>query len=132
MLFICFWIKILFLKIDYSDEISFLTFEEHMFTQTLYFILFLLFIKNKLNFIANKKTIFLGKISFALYLIHQFVSLKYLIPYTSEYLKLNFWFSSLFIVLPIVIILATLITFYIEIPLNRRLNKLFLKRNNQF
>jgi len=85
----------------------------------LYFILFYLFINNKLIFIVSNITIFLGKISFALYLIHEYISVEIILPYLTKQLNINFWISAIFITLPLVILLATLITYYIEIPLGK-------------
>lgn len=76
-----------------------------------------MFVNNKLKFIVNKVTLFLGKISFALYLIHESVSSGYLIPTLTQELKMNFWIASVCIALPTVLIIASLITFYIEIPM---------------
>jgi peptidoglycan/LPS O-acetylase OafA/YrhL len=86
---------------------------------TVYFGLFVLFINGKLKFIVSKPTVFLGKISYALYLIHQFLTISFLIPYLEESWGINFWIASIVIALPIAIALAALITYYVEIPVNR-------------
>jgi peptidoglycan/LPS O-acetylase OafA/YrhL len=95
----------------------------------LYFSLFTLFVNNKLGFIVSKPSLFLGKISFALYLIHQTISVDVIIPFLTNRLHINFWISSMLIALPIIILLAALITFYIEIPLSKRMKDTLKKFN---
>ena len=87
----------------------------------IYFLLFVLFVNDKLGFIVSKTTLFLGKISFALYLIHQLISFGFIIPIMTKHFHFNYWISALFICLPIVIGLASLVTYYIEIPFSRNL-----------
>ncbi len=96
---------------------------EYSVMLTLYFCLFTLFVNGKLNFIVSKATLFLGKISYALYLVHQYVSLHIIIPYFVKTFKVNFYIASFCIALPIVIGLATLITYYIEVPLSKKLKE---------
>ncbi len=87
----------------------------------LYFLLFILFVNNKLKFIVSKPTLFIGKISFALYLIHQFISIECIIPALEKYVISNFWITSS-IALAISISIASFITYYIEIPLGKKMN----------
>lgn len=87
----------------------------------IYFFLFFLFINGWIRIMVNKGTLFLGRVSFALYLIHQFISVKVIIPLFYEYLGINFWLVVLGINLPLVIGLAYLITQYIEVPYSRRM-----------
>lgn len=84
----------------------------------IYFLLFTLFVNHKLNFIVSKYTLFLGKISFALYLIHQYVSLEIIIPFLTNKMQINFPIAAI-ITLLIVILIASFITYFIEIPLGR-------------
>jgi len=78
-----------------------------------FFFLFYLFIYGKLSWIINKPTVFLGSISYSLYLIHEnigFVIMRYL--YT---LHLNAW--AIFIIPTLSTIgIASAITFGIEKP----------------
>jgi peptidoglycan/LPS O-acetylase OafA/YrhL len=97
---------------------------------TIYFTLFTLFVNYKLQFIVNRFTLFMGKISFALYLIHQFVSLKYIIPYFHTELGINFWVVTFLINLPILIIVASLITYKIEVPLSKKMKYKLLEKLN--
>ena len=61
------------------------------------------------------------KISFALYLIHQFISIEFIIPALEKYVISNFWITSS-IALTISISIAAFITYYIEIPLGKKMN----------
>ena len=97
---------------------------------SIYFLLFTLFVNNKLKFIVNKATLFIGKISYALYLSHQYLSLHILVPFLTEKLHINFWIAAIFIVLPIIITVAFLITNFIEVPFRKKMkdtlhNKLY-------
>ncbi len=102
---------------------DFINQKEYAIMIILYFGLFTLFVNDKLSFIVSKGTLFLGKISFALYLIHQYISIHLIIPYFTEELMVNFWIVSLFISLPVVIILASIITYYIEVPFSKKMKE---------
>lgn len=99
-----------------------------------YFAIFILFIHSRLNFIVNDLTLFLGKISFALYLIHQYFSIGWIIPLFYNNLGLNFWIVTLFIDLPLIIGIAAFITYSIEIPYSKKmkngLRKVFKPRED--
>jgi peptidoglycan/LPS O-acetylase OafA/YrhL len=99
---------------------------------SIYFILFTLLVNGKLKFAVNRITLFLGKISFSLYLIHCFLGSRVIIPaLTSKYFHLNYFAAAYLITLPIVIILAYLINIYVEIPISKRMrNKLMLLADN--
>jgi len=89
-----------------------------------YFFLFVLFTLDKLKFIVNKPLIFLGKISYPLYLIHNYLGSKIIIPTLVYSKRFNFNISvAIIITIVIVIIIATLITNLIEIPANKALKK---------
>ncbi|MGK4569054.1 hypothetical protein [Flavobacterium sp. 3HN19-14] len=89
-----------------------------------FFLIFVLFVNRKLHFIVNRVTLFLGKISFALYLIHQWISIDLIIPFFTEKMQLNFWVVVLVVNLPLVILLATAVTFFVEIPAGKKLKTL--------
>lgn len=118
---------------DYSgNSSSFIDLWEYAFMLFFYFSLFTLFVNGRLKFIINKPSLFLGKISFALYLTHQMISLGIIIPFLTKKLNFNFWLSSA-IALFCSIVLATFITYFIEVPYSRKMrNKLYsimYKRN---
>jgi peptidoglycan/LPS O-acetylase OafA/YrhL len=119
IIILCLLCQILLFK--YGRSKTFINNTEYAIMLALYFSLFTLFVFGKLNFLICNVTLFLGKISYALYLVHQYISIGCIIPFFMGKLHFNFWISSFLIALPIVIILATLITYYIEIPLSKRL-----------
>ena len=104
-----------------SKASSFISHTEYITILGIYFVVFILFINHKLQFIATKPMLFLGKISFALYLIHQYISTVIIIPFITNYIIHNFWIA-VFLALIISICLATIITYYIEIPIGKKLN----------
>ena len=102
------------------DNGAFITHPEYISMLAVYFILFFLFAHHKLNFIISKPTLFLGKISFALYLIHQYICYEVIIPRMLAH-GFSFWLAaSLSLLFSIGV--ATIITFYIEIPFGKRIN----------
>ena len=86
---------------------------------------FYLLINNKLSFLGTRILIFLGTISYSLYLVHQ--SIGYIIINYIEQLGLT---NEIFILVPISIsiALATVITFYIEKPIQQFLLTKYKKR----
>ncbi|MFT3681918.1 MAG: acyltransferase [Ferruginibacter sp.] len=108
----------------------FISWTEYNLILTFYFILFTIIINLDANFIINRFTLFFGKISFALYLTHKYVSLKYIIPLFHLKLGMNFWMVVFLIDIPIVIGIASFITYKIEIPYSKKmkdaLQKIFL------
>jgi peptidoglycan/LPS O-acetylase OafA/YrhL len=89
----------------------------------IYFLLFILFVHGKLKFIVNKVTLFLGKISYSLYLIHQFLAVNVIIPILTRMMHINYWVASFFIALPLILLVAFFINRYIEIPISRRMRQ---------
>jgi peptidoglycan/LPS O-acetylase OafA/YrhL len=85
-----------------------------------YFIIFFLAVRNRLKFIINPISLFLGKISFALYLIHFNISRKLLLPLFHEKLDINFFVASI-ITIFIVVGFASCITYMVEIPMQKKL-----------
>ena len=104
-------------------SLNYISWTQYSIMLFIYFVLFVLFVNNRLTFIVNKTTLFLGKISFALYLIHQFISLEFIIPSFHSKLGLNFWIVAIFIDLPIIIGVATFITYKIEVPYSKKMKE---------
>jgi len=104
-------------------SLNYISWTQYNIMLFIYFVLFVLFVNNRLTFIVNKTTLFLGKISFALYLIHQFISLEFIIPSFHSKLGLNFWIVAIFIDLPIIIGVATFITYKIEVPYSKKMKE---------
>jgi len=125
ILILCFLAQI-FLYSNTYRYINFITQTEYTLTLTVFFSLFILFVNNKLKYIVSPVSLYFGKISFALYLTHQFLSFNFLIPTLVEKWHWNFWIATLCVSLPISIILASTITYFIEIPLGKKM-KSYLK-----
>ncbi len=110
---------------------SFINQTEYAVALSVYFSSFLLFVHNKLSFISKRPFLFLGKISFALYLTHLYLINGHVLPLLINRLEINFWISSLLVCLPVSIAVATAITYWIEIPLGAKmksaLTNVFLK-----
>ena len=89
---------------------------------------FLLFLFGKLRFIVNPATMWLGKISYSLYLIHQYLGIRILIPQFIEKFRINFWLAAP-IALVIVLVVAYCINRFIEIPAMRFIKSKFPVQN---
>jgi len=118
----CFMCQIILFP-DAGRSNSFINWTEYNMMLFIYFTLFALFVNDRLTFIVNKTTLFLGKISYALYLIHQYISLKLILPIFYVNLGLNFWIVVFFIDLPIIIGLATFMTYQIEVPYSKKIKE---------
>jgi peptidoglycan/LPS O-acetylase OafA/YrhL len=92
---------------------------------TLYFVVFYLYTANLLSFIVNKVTLFLGKISYSLYLIHQYVSVSLILPlFThSKFFHFNFWLVVFVMVLPVILFAGYILNKFVEIPSNKYLKQ---------
>ncbi len=90
-----------------------------------FILIFILFTRNSLKFIVTRSTRLLGRISYPLYLFHQYVSIYYLIPFFSNRLHLPYAISCI-CSLVIVITSAGLITVYIDEPIRTKIKKRFL------
>lgn len=93
---------------------------EYMGMLVFYFLLFVLFVNGKLKFIVNRVTLHLGTISYALYLVHQYLGVHILIPQLMEAGNISFALAVL-IAVAVCIMVASIVTFYIEAPLRTRL-----------
>jgi peptidoglycan/LPS O-acetylase OafA/YrhL len=100
---------------------------EYTIILTVYFSAFALFVHGKMGFLVNPVTLFLGKISFALYLVHQFISIGAIVPAMLRH-GANFYVATFLVALPVVIGLATAITFWVEIPAGKKLKAFLSKR----
>lgn len=91
---------------------------EYKAVLAVYYALFFLFVFGKLRFIVNKGSLFLGKISFALYLIHQYFSIYFLIPNLMKW-GVNYYAAAFLIALPVCVLIAAGITIRIEKPVGK-------------
>ncbi len=127
LIFLCLVVGILlFDNGGYSN--NYLNRTEYTITSIFYFGIFFLFINNKLFFIVNQFTIRLGNISYTLYLIHGYIGSKFLIPILTKYYNFNI-ISSIIITTIFVVILASLITKFIEQPSIKWMRKLYYPQN---
>lgn len=109
----------------------FLDIYQYAATLGVYFLIFILYISNKLGFIVNKVTVFLGTISYSLYLIHQSIGMKMIIPFFSKYT--GYWKAHL-LAITVVIFLSFLINKLVEKPAmeyirNKRRSKALLSQS---
>ncbi|WP_215114274.1 acyltransferase [Exiguobacterium sp. s70] len=123
------------LKTDFNHYVIFLIciFYEIIFFSTVnnlftisFVLIFVLLINNKLTFLRFKPLVYLGTISYSLYVIHQ--NIGYVIL---NFLNSNNMSNEFFLVIPLIIsiFLATFITYFIEKPLLKFLNNKYFKRS---
>jgi peptidoglycan/LPS O-acetylase OafA/YrhL len=93
----------------------FITLTEYAALLVLYYAVFFLFVYKKLGFIAVRPLLFLGTISYALYLVHDYVSIRIILPTLLKLTGHAFVLSG-FLTLVVLIALATFLTYKIEIP----------------
>jgi peptidoglycan/LPS O-acetylase OafA/YrhL len=99
---------------------------EYIPTLMFYFILFVLLANHKLKFILSKYTLFFGKISYSLYVVHQFLIFNFLMPLLIKRLGLPIGLAGS-ISFVIVTILAAIITHFIETPMRIKFKQFFNK-----
>lgn len=127
LIILCFITQI-FLFNDGGRSRSFINIYEYTFMILMFFLSFIFFVNGRMKFVINQVTLFLGKISFPLYLIHQYLSREILIPVLQNKFGFTFWLSTL-VSLFVVVMIANLISKNIEFKLNKKI-KFFL--NNFF
>lgn len=93
----------------------FVTLTEYTVLLVVYYTIFFLFVNKKLGFIAVKPLLYLGTISYALYLVHDYVSVHIILPALLKITGHAFALSGL-LTLVALIALATFLTYKIEIP----------------
>jgi peptidoglycan/LPS O-acetylase OafA/YrhL len=119
------------LTFTYSERFgSAINYTEYKVMLCVYFLALTLFVNGKLKFIVSKVTLFFGNISFALYLVHQAFSKEILLPWFLEKLYFPFW-PAAFCSLAIVVSIAGIITYFIEIPVRKKLKQKLLSKNNR-
>ena len=115
---ICFAAQVL----NSGGRLYYITFPQYTTALILYFSAFVLFVHGRLRFIVSRTTVWLGTISYALYLIHHEVSEAFLLPLLHNRLHLNI-FICYFISLAVVAGIAAAVTFYIEVPARKKLRE---------
>jgi peptidoglycan/LPS O-acetylase OafA/YrhL len=113
---ICFVLQIFLFKYVGTNG-EFMSVVEYLYLVLLYHILFALLILDRLSFINNRVTQFLGKISYSIYLVHLYPSGLLIAFFTnSKNFHFNLWVVIFFIVLPYIIITSYILNKYIEVP----------------
>lgn len=109
-----------------GKALNFISRMEYIPALMVYFVLFMLLAHHKLMFIVNKYTLFFGKISYPLYVVHQFLTFNFLMPFLINRLGLSIGLAGGISFL-IVTILAVMITNFIEIPMRVKFKQFFNK-----
>jgi peptidoglycan/LPS O-acetylase OafA/YrhL len=103
---------------------------EYFVVLALFFSAFFAFTSGRLQFICNGITLFLGKISYPLYLTHQFLSINLIIPYLMWKHEMTLPAAALGVALPTSILVATIIHYLGEKTasnwLKQKLSAIFL------
>ena len=102
---------------------------EHDLLIAFFHLLFMLFVFGKLSFLVNSTLLFLGKISYSLYLLHQYVGLK-LIGTLNENLGLNIYVAVL-LTIGVIVGFSYLVTIYVEDPAIRRIKNWYRTRQQR-
>jgi peptidoglycan/LPS O-acetylase OafA/YrhL len=128
LLALCLITQILLFKS--TNKVLFITQGEYAVVIILIFGVFFLYCFDKLHFILNDVIFFMGKISYSLYLINGYISIYLLMPILmhSKYFHFNFGIAFL-IATPAIIITATLINKFIEVPASKYLKNFIIDRN---
>lgn len=127
LLLFCF-ITQLFLFDNGGQSHGFISANGYLLMLTIYYLLFFGYVENRLSIITSKALLFLGDISYPLYLVHQYLSVYVLLPYFNQVLDNKI--IAIFICLAINIALSSFIHFYIEKPASYKLKKYLLKTIN--
>lgn len=94
-------------------------FNENAIMLVVYFILFILFVHHKLGFMVNRVSLYLGKISYALYLTHQKISLFLMIVFA--YILHIPMIISIALTTLCIVAIANKITNKIDIPYSKKI-----------
>ncbi len=89
-------------------------------------ILFILAVKQKMNFFNKQIFLTLGSVSYIIFLIHQNIGYQLLLFLCNVYGKYNILF--IFVVFSIILAISFLLYKYCELPIERKINKI-LRRN---
>ncbi|MFI5149122.1 MAG: acyltransferase family protein [Bacteroidia bacterium] len=124
---ICFLVQLTLFRIGGRSN-GVISFQEYTFVLSAYFLFFILYVNGALGFIVNRITLFLGRISYGLYLSHQYLALTILIPFLVAKTSLSHWQAAFFIVLPVELGLAALIHYVVEKPAMEKIRNWYKKR----
>lgn len=102
-----------------------INFSEHITLLLLYLAVFVMFVFDKLKFIRNTKLIILGEISYALYLIHQYLTTEIIEFYLVNKHHFSLGITIFLIALPIVLFISfyvSKLSDWISVFLKKKLN----------
>jgi peptidoglycan/LPS O-acetylase OafA/YrhL len=102
---------------------------EHYVILAFYHIVFALTIFGRMSFLNRAPLLFLGKISYSLYLIHQYIGIRLLAVLTDD-LGLNIY-PSLLVVIAFCIGLAYAVNQIVEVPANRLIRNWYKHRTQK-
>ncbi|GGC04703.1 acyltransferase family protein [Dyadobacter sediminis] len=102
---------------------------EHCFMLVFYHAVFTLFIYGKLRFLDKMPLIQLGKISYCLYLIHQYAGLQLIATFT-EVLHFNIY-TAIVLALGLAVLLAYFANTFVEIPANELIRNWYKNRRSE-
>jgi peptidoglycan/LPS O-acetylase OafA/YrhL len=81
-----------------------------------FFAVFTLLAYGYLSFIVNKVTVYLGAISYPLYLIHLYFGYSFFTPFLIRHFSISYAVASLCITLPLVLMLSSFLHQKVEVP----------------
>jgi len=108
----------------------FVSFVEYIAMLTLFYGLFVLYLNNGLGVIVNRATLFLGEISYSLYLLHQYIGVNVVIRGVVKYGHVHFFLGVVVAVLQ-AIVLAWIVTILIEKPATRLIRTALRRRKRE-
>lgn len=116
----------LFLFNDGGRSYMFISFMPYAVMLVIYYLVFNMYVKGYLGFIKSKLLLFLGGISFSLYLFHEVFGTEVVIPQLIKILGLNYWVAA-FVAILVVIGTAYLISILVERPAMAYIRQKFIK-----
>lgn len=106
----------------------YISLSEYAVILILYFGIFVLFVNHWIRWISIRPLLFLGKISYALYLVHYYITTRYIISYFVVSQQFNPWMILFLVALPTCIIIATIITYFVEEPCNKKMRQFLINK----
>jgi peptidoglycan/LPS O-acetylase OafA/YrhL len=119
----------LFLFNDGGRSYMFIAFMPYVFMLIVYYVVFSVYVNGYLSFIKWKPLLFLGSVSFSLYLFHEVFGTEVLIPNLIKIFGLNYWVAA-FVALLVVIAIAYLISVVVEKPAMAYIRQKYIKPAN--
>lgn len=116
----------LFLFNDGGRSYVFISFLPYVIMLIIYYAVFSLYVRGHLGFIKTKLLLFLGSISFSLYLFHEVFGTEVVIPQLIEIFGFNYWVAASLAVF-VVIGTAYLISILVEWPAMTYIRQKFIK-----